>query len=121
MHVGRHCRRRCDNPRADGAPDLVKSHTREASGIGSGNLLVGVTRHGVKAVCAVRPGKAVRRGASVAADRSRDAVQRAVSKQTRRTVRSGIAGGIFWMSQKLALLADKVMPGSKPPTQPPAE
>ena len=56
---------------------------------------------------------AVRRGAGTAATRSREAVERAVSNQTKRKVRHGLAGGVYWLSQKLARLAERITPPPK--------
>ena len=56
---------------------------------------------------------AVRRGAETAAVRGREAVGKAVSTQTRRKVRHGVAGGVYWLSQKLARLAERITPPPK--------
>ena len=56
---------------------------------------------------------AARRGAQTAAERSREAVGRAVSTQTRRKLRHGLAGGVYWLSTRLARLADRLTPPPK--------
>jgi hypothetical protein len=62
--------------------------------------------------------EALQRGAGTAAERGREAVGRAVSKQTRRKAQSGVAAGIYWVSERLARLAERLMPPPKdPPTQ----